>query len=114
MLQQKNPYEVGSSIQGKSAAKGRRVRLLDRIAAVLLTSTSAFVGMYLVSEDIVSMFWPWAIVIPLVVMVIVAFLPRRIGKLWQVWLIAGVLTLIGVGLVVVPQILWAKWAMLHA
>ena len=101
MFQQENPYEVGSCVHERTVVNRRRVRLLDRIAAVLLSSIGVFVGLFLVlnSRTFGYLYWPWGTVgIPIAVMVVVCFLPKRVNQLWQVWMIALLLTLFGVAI----------------
>ena len=110
MFQQEKPYEVGSCVHERTVVNRRRVRLLDRITAVLLSSIGVFVGLFLVlnSRTFGYLYWPWGTVgIPIAVMVVVCFLPKRVNRLWQVWMIALLLTLFGVAIVFVPHWLWA-------
>ena len=117
MIQQENRYEVGSCVHERTVVKRRRIRMLDRIAAVLFSSTCVFVGLFLASDsaEFAYLYWPWGTVgIPIAVMVIVCFLPRRVNRLWHMWLIAVMLTVFGVAIVGIPPWLWAIMNMHNA
>ena len=118
MIQPENPFEAPLSVRGNTVSKGRTVRMLDRIAASLSWPIGAFVGLYLFVLDLqvlLILYWPWGIIgIPIAILAILCLLPARMDRLWQMWLIAGALTLFGVASVGLPPYLWWVFNMHNA